>query len=168
MPQLREARRPEMAKQRKTRTDVCAGGVVYREAGDGVEIALGFERDRLRDQSNTRLPKGHVEKRETLETAALREVREEIGIAAEIIAPLGSVEYTFQDERTAVTKTVHFFLMRSLDDTNHPLDGEMLRVHWSPIACAVDELTFDTEQQVVRRAQVAIADTDRSGANDGP
>jgi 8-oxo-dGTP pyrophosphatase MutT (NUDIX family) len=146
-----------MSKQQKTRIDTCAGGVVYRMAGDSIEIALAIERDRLRSQSNTRLAKGHVESGESIESAAVREVREEIGIAAEIVATLGSVEYSFREKKTVVTKTVHFFLMRPASDETHPLDGEMQRVFWSPIETATAELTFDTEQLVARRAHAAIA-----------
>ena len=143
--------------ENETRTDTCAGGVVYRSVNERVEIALAIERDRLKGIRNTRLAKGHVEKGESFEAAALREVREEIGLPAEIVAPLGSVEYTFHDKRVAVTKTVHFFLMRLASEETHPLDGEMQRVYWSPIESAVAELTFDTERRIAERAQQLIA-----------
>ena len=145
-----------MAKQ-KTRTDICAGGVVYRRVDRRIEIALAVERDRLRDVRNTRLAKGHVENGETLEAAALREVREEIGLPAEIVAPLGSVKYSFREKRTEITKTVHFFLMRLASEEVHELDGEMQHVYWSPIEDAVAELTFDTERRIAERAQQEIA-----------
>ena len=145
-----------MAKQ-KTRTDICAGGVVYRRVDRRIEIALAVERDRLRDVRNTRLAKGHVENGETLEAAALREVREEIGLPAEIVAPLGSVKYSFREKRTEIKKTVHFFLMRLASEEVHELDGEMQHVYWSPIEDAVAELTFDTERRIAERAQQEIA-----------
>jgi len=145
-----------MAKQ-ATRTDTCAGGVVYRRVGQRVEIALAIERDRLRGVRNTRLAKGHVEKGETLEAAALREVREEIGLPAEIVAPLGSVKYSFHEKTTEIEKTVHFFLMRLASEELHELDGEMQRVYWSPIETAVTELSFDTERRIAERAQQEIA-----------
>jgi 8-oxo-dGTP diphosphatase len=140
-----------MAEQ-KTRIDTCAGGVVYRRVDQRVEIALAVERDRLHGVQNTRLAKGHVEKGETLEAAALREVREEIGLPAEIVAPLGSVKYSFREKQTKVKKTVHFFLMRLTSEEIHELDGEMQHVFWSPIETAVAELTFDTERRIVERA----------------
>jgi 8-oxo-dGTP diphosphatase len=145
-----------MAKQ-ATRTDTCAGGVVYRRVGQRVEIALAIERDRLRGVRNIRLAKGHVEKGETLEAAALREVREEIGLPAEIVAPLGSVKYSFLEKQTEITKTVHFFLMRLTSEEVHELDGEMQRVYWSPIETAMTELSFDTERRIAERAQQEIA-----------
>ena len=70
-------------KQRKqSRSETCAGGVVYRLTDAGVEVALAEERDRITGVGNTRLAKGHVEAGETPEAAALRDVREEIGIEA--------------------------------------------------------------------------------------
>lgn len=140
----------------KTRTDTCAGGVVYRRANQRIEIALAVERDRLRDCRNIRLAKGHVEPGETLEATALREVREEIGLPAEIVAPLGSVEYCFREKHTEITKTVHFFLMRLTSEEAHELDGEMQHIYWSPIETAVAELTFETERRIAERAQQEI------------
>ena len=145
-----------MAKQ-QTRTDTCAGGVVYRSANRRIEIALAVEHDRLRGTRNTRLAKGHVENGETLEAAAMREVREEIGLPAEIVAPLGSVKYSFREKHTEITKTVHFFLMRLASEEVHELDGEMQHVYWSPIETAVAELTFDTERRIAERAQQVVA-----------
>src|SRR3954467_3611056 len=40
-------------------------------------------------------PKGHVEKNETAEEAALREAREEAGVTARSVGPAGALEYRF-------------------------------------------------------------------------
>ncbi len=140
----------------ETRVETCAGGVVYRPAGDGIEVALAEERDRLNGAGNTRLAKGHLDPGETLEAAALREVREEIGVAAEIVAPLGSVNYTYVEDGTRVAKDVHFFLMKVASAEPLPLDGEMERMHWCPIELAAARLTFETEQRIVERAREAL------------
>jgi 8-oxo-dGTP pyrophosphatase MutT (NUDIX family) len=142
---------------RAARIETCAGGVVYRCVKQRIEIAVAVERDRLRGVRNTRLAKGHIETGETLEAAALREVREEIGLPAEIVAPLGSVKYSFLEKQTEITKTVHFFLMRLASEEVHELDGEMQSVYWSPIETAVADLTFDTERRIAERAQQEIA-----------
>jgi len=144
------------AKTPVTRRDVCAGGVVYRTVAAGVEIAVADESDRLTGAPNTRLAKGHVDTGETPEQAALREVREEIGIVARIVAPLGSVEYTFLERDTRIEKEVHFYLMQPTSDAFHDLDGEMDRMYWLPIEEAARRLTFDTEQRIVERAQAAL------------
>lgn len=138
------------------RAETCAGGVVFRRAGDQIEVALAKQRDRLTGADNTRLAKGHVEPGETPEKTAVREVREEIGIAAEIVAPLGTVNYTFVEEGISVAKEVHFFLMEIASGESLPLDGEMERVYWCPIEHASARLTFETERRIAERARSAL------------
>ena len=60
------------------------------------------------------LPKGHLEDGETAEQAAVREVAEETGIDAVVVAMLGSIDYWFVTEDYRVHKTVHHFLLRAL------------------------------------------------------
>jgi 8-oxo-dGTP pyrophosphatase MutT (NUDIX family) len=144
----------------ETRAETCAGGVVFRRTGGRIEVALGEQRDRLTGSDNTRLPKGHVEPGETPEETAVREVREEIGVAAEIVASLGSVNYTFVEEGIAVAKEVHFFLMEIASGEQSPLDGaldgEMERTYWCPIEHAPARLTFETERRIAERARSAL------------
>lgn len=137
----------------KRRREVCAGGVVYRAVEGRIEVALAEQEDRISGASNTRLAKGHVDKGEATDAAAIREVREEIGLVAEIVAPLGSVEYTFRDKKRRISKEVHFYLMQVASDDLHPTDGEMQRVYWCHIDDAVRRLTFDTERDVMERAK---------------
>jgi len=136
----------------KRRREVCAGGVVYRATGGAIEVALAEERDRITGAPNTRLAKGHVDPGEEKEAAAIREVREEIGLVVEIVAPLGSVKYTFRDKGRRISKKVHFYLMQIASEEVHPIDGEMQRMYWCRIDDAVGRLTFDTERDVMKRA----------------
>jgi 8-oxo-dGTP pyrophosphatase MutT (NUDIX family) len=142
--------------ENETRAETCAGGIVFRRAGDRIEVALAEERDRLTGADNTRLAKGHVEPGETPEETAVREVREEIGIAAEIVAPLGTVNYTYVENEIAVAKEVHFFLMEIASGEQLPLDGEMERMYWCPIEHASARLTFETERRIADRARSAL------------
>ena len=59
--------------------------MVYRHGGDGIEIVLAARRTRRGDLA-WGLAKGGIEADESAEQAAVREVREETGIAAEIEA----------------------------------------------------------------------------------
>jgi 8-oxo-dGTP pyrophosphatase MutT (NUDIX family) len=142
--------------ENETRVETCAGGVVFRRTGDQIEVALAEQRDRLTGSDNTRLAKGHVEPGETPEETAVREVREEIGVAAEIVAPLGAVNYTYVEEGIAVAKEVHFFLMEIASGERLPLDGEMERTYWCPIEHASARLTFETERRIAERARSAL------------
>ena len=60
----------------RTRSEISAGGVVYRRSDEGVEVVLAARRTRRGDLA-WGLPKGLVEPDETPEQAAVREVREE-------------------------------------------------------------------------------------------
>lgn len=64
---------------------------------------------RLTPEGEYLFPKGHLEPDETLEGTAVREVAEETGLEAEIVARLGEVSFTYRGEEYQVT----FFLMRA-------------------------------------------------------
>lgn len=57
------------------------------------------------------LPKGTVEKGETYEETALREVREETGADARIVEYIGKSQYTFNAHSDVIEKDVHWYLM---------------------------------------------------------
>jgi 8-oxo-dGTP pyrophosphatase MutT (NUDIX family) len=77
----------------KTRSEVSAGGVVFRRQPE-LEIALASRRTKRGDLA-WGLPKGLVEPGEEPEAAALREVREETGLEARIDRPLGDINYWY-------------------------------------------------------------------------
>ncbi len=64
---------------------LSAGGVVFRKAGDAVEVALIG----LRGGEVWTLPKGLVDGKEKVRKTALREVREETGLEARILREIG-------------------------------------------------------------------------------
>ncbi len=134
---------------------VSAGGVVYRRGERGIEFLLcGRTAERL-----WALPKGTPEYGETLEQAALREVREETGLAVEIEAALGTIDYTFTRpvKRVRFDKTVHHFLMRPTGSGSiERHDSEYDRVEWFPAEEALALITHGNEAKVLRRALRAL------------
>ena len=139
------------------RSEISAGGVVFRRRGDALEIAVGAQRDRLSGRETLRLPKGIVEPGETPEQAAVREVSEETGLEAEVVTPLTTVSYDYREGETLVSKRVHLFLMKHLGGTPHARDGEMLDVRWCTLAAAGGNLTFEGERSAVERAVAWLA-----------
>jgi 8-oxo-dGTP pyrophosphatase MutT (NUDIX family) len=110
------------------------------------------------------LPKGLVGAGERVERAALREVREETGLEAEVLAPIETVEYwyvsTERGARVRFHKFVHFFLLRHAGGRLSDHDHEVNEARWFEIAEARDALAFANEKRVVERAQEMIAERD--------
>jgi 8-oxo-dGTP diphosphatase len=129
---------------------------VYRRTSAGVEIAVGDQTDRLRREPSVRLPKGIVEEGESQAEAALREVREETGLDARIVAALDPVDYVYEESGIRVEKRVHFFLMEWLPGEPTQRDGELDDVRWCQIDEATRSLTFDTERAAVAQARVHL------------
>lgn len=123
---------------------------------------MAEQRDRNLGHETVRLPKGHLEVGETLEEAASREVAEEVGVRARVLAPLSDVAYRYveQSDGREVAKRVHFFLMAYEDGDARPVDGEMTGVAWRPLAEAERVLTFDSERAVVARARALLDSAD--------
>ena len=144
----------------RTRSERSAGGVVFRRTESGIEIALAARRTR-RGELAWGLPKGMIEPDEEPEVAALREVREETGLVAEIDEDLGSISYFYQWDEVGVRKTVRFYLMHATGGDLADHDHEMEEVRWFPMADAPRKATYRSEREVVDRAVEILV-------NDGP
>jgi 8-oxo-dGTP pyrophosphatase MutT (NUDIX family) len=133
----------------------AAGGIVVR---GGRALLL-----RKRALDEIVLPKGHVEDGETLEEAALREVREETGYRnLRLLANLGTERAEFdrpqRDEHVVRDET--YFLMELLDDEREEArqhdDAEHDRLvfehRWTPLEQAAGRMSFEPARTFVRRA----------------
>ncbi len=144
-----------MSGARRERAEFSAGGVVVNEEG-GVIVIVPVKRD-AHGRRVHGLPKGHPDGDETPEAAATREVGEETGVTAELIEPLGEVEYSYERRGRRVAKRVAFFLFEyrsgSLDDHDHEIE----EARWMTIEEALDVLSYDGEREMVRRASSRIA-----------
>jgi 8-oxo-dGTP pyrophosphatase MutT (NUDIX family) len=130
------------------RPDTHAGGVVYRETKNGPEFLIVRAR---RDPSVWVLPKGHIERGETREETAVREIEEEAGCRASVIAPLGQL--VFGSVRTRV------YLMR-FDHEVEP--AEEREVFWGPAEETMKRLTFADTRDLVARAHEMVSGPRRS------
>ena len=98
------------------------------------------------------LAKGGIERGETREDAALREVREETGLEATIEADLGDTRYIYVWEDVRIRKRVHFFLMRHTGGDVDDRDDEMEEVRWFPLERARKRAAYRGERDVLARA----------------
>ena len=141
----------------KTRERVSAGGVAFRGAHEGNEVAL----IRTTKEGRWQLPKGHIDPGETAEQAAIREVREEAGIECEIVSAIENVDYWYVDrwgsEPVRTHKYVHFFLMKFIKGSTDDHDNEVFEARWFEINEAIAKLSFPAEKAIVRKASEILA-----------
>jgi 8-oxo-dGTP pyrophosphatase MutT (NUDIX family) len=140
----------------QTKMQVSAGGVAFRESGGRFEVALISVGPTRRWQ----LPKGLVDEGERPEEAALREVREEAGVEAELVDRLDTIEYwyvsTWRGERVRFHKFVHFYLMRYAGGSVADHDHEVNEARWFGIEEASAALAFANERKVIELARRAL------------
>jgi 8-oxo-(d)GTP phosphatase len=130
--------------------EILAGGaVVWRPAGEAVEVAL-VHRPRYGDWT---LPKGKLEPRESTRVAAWREVREETGARVALGRLLGGTRYRVGPDR----KVVEYFAARYLSGSFEPSD-EVDELRWLPLAGAFELLSYDRDRTVLRAFTALPAD----------
>ena len=127
---------------------VQAGGVVIRSVGASARFLLVTAK---REPERWVLPKGGIDKGESAEAAALREVREEAGVEARVRLSLGAIRYPIPgDERQ-----IEFFLMDYVKDVTAE---DARRVSWFEFDDAVKRVRFEEPREILERARKAIAE----------
>lgn len=128
-----------------------SGGVIYRKSDDVVEVALIL----VKGGRIWALPKGIIDKGETPEMTAVREVREESGLNGRIIEKLGEVSYWYsiQEENLKCRKTVHFFLMEYVSGNTSQHDSEVETAEWVPIDIARQRISYNGDKVILNKAK---------------
>jgi 8-oxo-dGTP diphosphatase len=101
----------------------AAGGVIVRESERGPEVCV-VHRPHRRDWS---LPKGKLDRGETFEQAALREVVEETGLTCELGEELPETRYRDQKGRP---KVVRYWRMTVVEDPGFEPNDEVDELRW--------------------------------------
>lgn len=144
----------------RTVRDVSAGGVICRRQNGQLEIALVGKISPRRWS----LPKGGPQRGESLEQAAVREVTEETGLQARLIAPLGEIDYWFRLGGQRHFKTVHFYLMQAVGGDVSQHDHEYDLVEWFALDQARRDMSYPSEIEIVERAAAAMMGDQRKVA----
>jgi 8-oxo-dGTP pyrophosphatase MutT (NUDIX family) len=147
--------------------EISSGGVVVRRLRGTWHMAViepaGQGRrqrsDRASPQSVRALPKGLVDKGEKPDQTALREIREETGLEATLVAKLGDIRYTYVRswaEGEKVFKIVAFYLLRysagEIGDITPAMRQEVSHAEWVPLADAPRLLTYKGERDMAQAA----------------
>ena len=107
-------------------------------------------------------PKGHLEVGETSEQAALREVREETGVKAEIIEKVGATQYFYYEDGEKVFKTVTFFLMKFVEQGEATTAFEVSGTKWLPLDEVEARLTFEDTKELWWKAKERVVSLELS------
>jgi 8-oxo-dGTP pyrophosphatase MutT (NUDIX family) len=137
----------------KTRKHTSSGGVVFKAKEDGIQVVL-ISHHNQKGKLIWCLPKGSVEKGETLPETAIREVREETGVDGRILEKIGQIQYWFysKEEETKIFKTVHFYLLEYLKGDEKDHDSEVDEARWVAMQQALDMLTHGSERAIMEKA----------------
>ena len=106
------------------------------------------------------LPKGLVDPGEKPDQTAIREVFEETGITATVIAKLTDIKYVYTrswGDNKRVFKIVSFYLLKyqsgKIGDISEAMKVEVKSAQWIPLEDAAAKLAYKGEREVVVRAQ---------------
>lgn len=152
--------------------EFSAGGVVLRKMRGRWFIAIiepHVERPKKMAAKSTgpkkqqpvirALPKGAIDEGEKPEQTALREVEEETGVRAELIAKLADIKYVYVrnwGDRARVFKIVSFYLLLyragKLGNISPEMRIEVQRAFWVPLDEAPAKLSYKGEREMAERA----------------
>jgi 8-oxo-dGTP pyrophosphatase MutT (NUDIX family) len=132
--------------------EFSAGGLVIRNLRGRPHVAVVRVRDQI-----LALPKGHPEKGESSEEAALREVREETGLEATPVEKLGDIRYWYARDGDRVLKIVSFFLLRYRSGRLEDHDHEVEEALWIPLEEAPAKLAYRGEKDMAKTALSRLA-----------
>jgi 8-oxo-dGTP pyrophosphatase MutT (NUDIX family) len=139
------------------------GAVVFREEGAGQRLYLLL----AHSKGHWDLPKGHVEKGETEEQTARREINEETGVTdIEFLEGFRhTIAYTYLFRGRKMPKEVTFFIAK----TRQPdvkMSDEHIGFEWLPFRKAAARITYSNARRVLEAAEAYLSSQEavRKGA----
>lgn len=146
--------------------EISSGGVVLKRTAKGWVIAvIEPQREPADDKKSSQkmvlaLPKGLVDPGEKPDQTAVREVFEETGITATVIAKLTDIKYVYTrswGDNKRVFKIVSFYLLKyhsgKIGEISDAMKVEVKSAQWIPLEDAATKLAYKGEREVVVRAQ---------------
>ena len=127
--------------------EYSAGGLVFDERGRVAIIARHSRSGHL----EWCLPKGHIEKGESPQQTAVREVHEETGILGEVVESIATIDYWFTGTTQRVHKLVHHFALRQVGGTltvEGDPDHEAEDAIWVDFKDLDDVLSYPNERKI--------------------
>ena len=140
----------------KAKREYSAGGAVFKRKNNNLFwlIIQPSAKDQPLRQGRWQLPKGWIDKNETSQEAAVREVKEESGVEAEIVEKIDRINiFFYNEEKQQVVKNIVFFLMEYQSGSIKDHEPETEKAVWLPFKKAYDQMTFKSEKKVLEKAK---------------
>ena len=125
-----------------------SGAIIFRkDKGERLYLLLHYE------WGHWDFPKGHIEKGESLEETARREVKEETGIEdVEFVKGFKeTIKYFYKRDNKNFVKTVVFFLAKT-ETKQVKISYEHKGFKWLPYDKALQQITFDNAKKILKKA----------------
>ena len=121
-----------------------AGGIVFRRINDKIEyLLIGPAKER---PGEWLLPKGHVEDGEDYRTTAVREVKEETGVFARVLAPMEISEIQLTKKKIVV----QYYLMEMNAQEPSP---EGRRLGWFTFDEAIQRISHESNRILLQESE---------------
>ena|SRR3989339_451979 len=133
--------------------EFSAGGIIFKQTKSG-PIFLLIKNMAMRDpdKSYWGFPKGHLNAGESSKEAAIREVKEEVGLRVEIIDKIGQSSYIFQVNGEKIFKIVTMFLMQVKKGQILIQDLEIQEAKWLGSEQVLELLSFSNDKKLFQKA----------------
>lgn len=125
--------------------EFSAGGIVFNNKG---QVLL----TKHSQNKHWSFPKGLIDPGQTPEQAAIREVKEEGGVEAEIVDKVGHNKYVYTLNGEKIFKVVTYFLMRYKSGHPKDHDWEVSDAGWYEVEDALKQLTFSQDKTLLKKA----------------
>ena len=138
----------------RARRESSAGGVVFRMSRGQPLFLL------IQDSyGNWGFPKGHLERGERADTAALREVMEETGLdSVSVVAAIATIEWFFRFRGRLIHKNCQFYLMETATTDTRPQQAEGITAcRWSTLDEGLKLIGYENARGVLRHASELLA-----------
>lgn len=143
----------------KIKFEISAGGIVFRKVGRDCQIAFLLD-----PYKKWTFAKGHpTSRQESLEDAALRETREEMGLKnLRVVEKLGKIDLWFwrklQGKKVLIHKPVYYFLMQAPADAQmRPERAEKIsKTRWVDINEAIKFSSYKNIHPLLKKAILKI------------
>jgi 8-oxo-dGTP pyrophosphatase MutT (NUDIX family) len=144
---LQKKQTEKVKKKRPLKLEFSSGGIVARKGGGGFYVLL------IKDSyGRWTWPKGHIDKGESPEEAARREIKEETGVTAEIIEKLGETRYFYTRKMTLRYKTVYIYLCEARRANLKVQTSEIESAEWVRPASALEKVEYKGSRRMVKKA----------------